>query len=186
MSSHLSLENLFGNSFQKVPLYFWEGQYQRKWMQSPLKSHLLHPYYMKFLQIRWYEEYLLCLFIQILHFYIVQENGHSSMYTWILSTGWWESRAPVNPDAVIVIGFLCTSLICGFIYINRFWFTFTAHKFFSSSFQGWYSFDIFGVPNSIFGLSFGNGKENEGEIKTCTHAFCLESNKDNEKFFSFS
>ncbi|XP_058195319.1 uncharacterized protein LOC131311767 isoform X1 [Rhododendron vialii] len=56
------------------------------------------------------------------HFFLdhlFEENGHSSMYTWILSTGWWESRAPVNPDAVIVIGFLCTSLICGFIYINR-------------------------------------------------------------------
>ncbi|GFZ07807.1 DSS1 homolog on chromosome V [Actinidia rufa] len=47
------------------------------------------------------------------------ENGHSSMYTWILSTGWWESRAPVNPDAVIVVGCLCTCLISGFIYINR-------------------------------------------------------------------
>ena len=41
------------------------------------------------------------------------------MYTWILSTGWWENRAPVNPDAVVVVGFLCTFLIGGFIYINR-------------------------------------------------------------------
>lgn len=41
------------------------------------------------------------------------------MYTWILSTGWWINRAPVNPDAVIVVGFLCTCLIGGFIYINR-------------------------------------------------------------------
>ncbi|KAJ9677693.1 hypothetical protein PVL29_022588 [Vitis rotundifolia] len=47
------------------------------------------------------------------------ENGHSSMYTWILSTGWWKNRAPVNPDAVVVVGFLCASLIGGFIYINR-------------------------------------------------------------------
>ncbi|KAF6157343.1 hypothetical protein GIB67_004281 [Kingdonia uniflora] len=47
------------------------------------------------------------------------ENGHSSMYTWILSTGWWKGRAPVNPDAVIVVGFLCTCLIGGFVYINR-------------------------------------------------------------------
>ncbi|XAR72640.1 hypothetical protein NMG60_11019353 [Bertholletia excelsa] len=56
------------------------------------------------------------------HFFLdhlFEENGHSSMYTWILSTGWWEGRAPVNPDAVIVVGFLCTFLICGFIYINR-------------------------------------------------------------------
>ncbi|KAL6973265.1 hypothetical protein U1Q18_027447 [Sarracenia purpurea var. burkii] len=56
------------------------------------------------------------------HFFLdhlFEENGHSSMYTWILSTGWWESRAPVNPDAVIVVGFLCTFLISGFIYINR-------------------------------------------------------------------
>ncbi|XP_010663192.1 uncharacterized protein LOC100256944 isoform X2 [Vitis vinifera] len=47
------------------------------------------------------------------------ENGHSSMYTWILSTGWWKNRAPVNPDAVVVVGFLCASLIGGFMYINR-------------------------------------------------------------------
>ena len=53
----------------------------------------------------------------------VQENGHSKMYTWILSTGWWETRAPVNPDAVVVVGFLCICLIGGFIYINR-WFYF--------------------------------------------------------------
>ncbi|KAJ8427320.1 hypothetical protein Cgig2_030585 [Carnegiea gigantea] len=47
------------------------------------------------------------------------ENGKSSMYTWILSTGWWVSRAPINPDAVVVVGVLCASLIGGFIYINR-------------------------------------------------------------------
>lgn len=58
----------------------------------------------------------------ISHFFLdhlFEENGHSSMYTWILSTGWWKNRAPVNPDAVIVVGFLCTCLIGGFIYINR-------------------------------------------------------------------
>lgn len=56
------------------------------------------------------------------HFFLdhlFEENGHSSMYTWILSTGWWKNRAPVNPDAVVVVGFLCASLIGGFIYINR-------------------------------------------------------------------
>ncbi|XP_065876192.1 uncharacterized protein [Euphorbia lathyris] len=56
------------------------------------------------------------------HFFLdhlFEENGHSTMYTWILSTGWWKNRAPVNPDAVIVVGFLCTCLIGGFIYINR-------------------------------------------------------------------
>uniref|UniRef100_A0A7N0V1F1 Uncharacterized protein n=1 Tax=Kalanchoe fedtschenkoi TaxID=63787 RepID=A0A7N0V1F1_KALFE len=56
------------------------------------------------------------------HFFLdhlFEENGHSTMYTWILSTGWWEGRAPVNPDAVFVIGFLCSCLIGGFIYINR-------------------------------------------------------------------
>ncbi|KAK6920741.1 hypothetical protein RJ641_014419 [Dillenia turbinata] len=26
------------------------------------------------------------------------DGGHSIMYTWIISTGWWEGRAPVNPD----------------------------------------------------------------------------------------
>ncbi|GLT83789.1 hypothetical protein SLE2022_020600 [Rubroshorea leprosula] len=56
------------------------------------------------------------------HFFLdhlFEENGHSSMYTWILSTGWWINRAAVNPDAVVVVGFLCTLLIVGFIYINR-------------------------------------------------------------------
>ncbi|XP_042042783.1 uncharacterized protein LOC121787996 [Salvia splendens] len=56
------------------------------------------------------------------HFFLdhlFEENGHSSMYTWILSTGWWKTRAPVNPDAVVVIGLLCAALIGGFIYIYR-------------------------------------------------------------------
>ncbi|XP_026422075.1 uncharacterized protein LOC113318161 isoform X4 [Papaver somniferum] len=47
------------------------------------------------------------------------ENGHSSMYTWILSTGWWKGRAPVNMDSIVVVGSLCTCLFGGFIYINR-------------------------------------------------------------------
>ncbi|XP_074562713.1 uncharacterized protein LOC141819274 [Curcuma longa] len=56
------------------------------------------------------------------HFFLdhlFEENGHSTMYTWILSTGWWKSRAPINPDAVIVVGVLCTCLFAGFVYINR-------------------------------------------------------------------
>ncbi|KAL8217556.1 hypothetical protein R6Q57_020929 [Mikania cordata] len=56
------------------------------------------------------------------HFFLdhlFEENGHSTVYTWILSTGWWKGRAPVNPDAVVVIGFLCTCLVVGFIRINR-------------------------------------------------------------------
>lgn len=56
------------------------------------------------------------------HFFLdhlFEENGHSSMYTWILSTGWWKNRAPINPDAVFVVGLLCTCLLGGFIYINR-------------------------------------------------------------------
>ncbi|KAM7471324.1 hypothetical protein LguiA_009507 [Lonicera macranthoides] len=56
------------------------------------------------------------------HFFLdhlFEENGHSTMYTWILSTGWWKTRAPVNPDACFVVGFLCICLIGGFIYINR-------------------------------------------------------------------
>ncbi|TVT98352.1 hypothetical protein EJB05_56356, partial [Eragrostis curvula] len=50
---------------------------------------------------------------------ITKENGHSTMYTWILSTGWWKGRAPINPDAVVVVGLLCICLIGGFVYINR-------------------------------------------------------------------
>ncbi|KAJ6375578.1 hypothetical protein OIU77_000540 [Salix suchowensis] len=56
------------------------------------------------------------------HFFLdhlFEENGQSTVYTWILSTGWWKNRAPVNPDAVFVVGFLCTCLIGGFIYLNR-------------------------------------------------------------------
>lgn len=56
------------------------------------------------------------------HFFLdhlFEENGHSRTYTWILSTGWWKNRAPVNPDAVVVVGFLCACLLGGFIYINR-------------------------------------------------------------------
>ncbi|KAF5758562.1 hypothetical protein HanXRQr2_Chr16g0730651 [Helianthus annuus] len=56
------------------------------------------------------------------HFFLdhlFEENGHSTVYTWILSTGWWKGRAPVNPDAVVVVGFLCGCLIIGFIHINR-------------------------------------------------------------------
>lgn len=67
-------------------------------------------------------------FFVCLRFYVLyvpsnlQENGHSSEYTWILSTGWWEGRAPVNPDAVVVVGILCIILIGGFVYINRYLF----------------------------------------------------------------
>ncbi|ESW27401.1 hypothetical protein PHAVU_003G198900 [Phaseolus vulgaris] len=56
------------------------------------------------------------------HFFLddlFEENGKTTTYTWILSTGWWQSRAPVNPDAVVVVGFLCACLIGGFFYINR-------------------------------------------------------------------
>ncbi|XP_059641339.1 uncharacterized protein LOC132283413 [Cornus florida] len=56
------------------------------------------------------------------HFFLdnlFEENGQSSMYTWILSTGWWDGPAPINPDAVVVVGILCACLIGGFVYINR-------------------------------------------------------------------
>ncbi|XP_048557863.1 uncharacterized protein LOC125538642 isoform X4 [Triticum urartu] len=56
------------------------------------------------------------------HFFLdhlFEENGHSTMYTWILRTGWWKGRAPINPDAVFVVGLLCVCLIGGFVYINR-------------------------------------------------------------------
>ncbi|GER56866.1 uvrB/uvrC motif-containing protein [Striga asiatica] len=33
-------------------------------------------------------------------YFFCMENGHSSMYTWILSTGWWKNRAPIDPDAL--------------------------------------------------------------------------------------
>lgn len=70
----------------------------------------------------WKQCFLLIAAGSLSHFFLdhlFEENGKSSMYTWILSTGWWVSRAPINPDAVVVVGVLCTSLIGGFIYINR-------------------------------------------------------------------
>lgn len=42
------------------------------------------------------------------------------MYKWILSTGWWKGSAPIDADSVFVIGLLCTSLLAGFVYINRY------------------------------------------------------------------
>ncbi|KAL6318631.1 hypothetical protein AAG906_000709 [Vitis piasezkii] len=45
--------------------------------------------------------------------------SHFSWTTCLRYTGWWKNRAPVNPDAVVVVGFLCASLIGGFMYINR-------------------------------------------------------------------
>ncbi|KAL2936029.1 Dipeptidyl-peptidase 6 [Bienertia sinuspersici] len=56
------------------------------------------------------------------HFFLdhlFEENGKSSTYTWILSTGWWNGRAPINPDAVVVVSLLCIGLIVGFTYIHR-------------------------------------------------------------------
>ncbi|MED6147387.1 hypothetical protein PIB30_043603 [Stylosanthes scabra] len=56
------------------------------------------------------------------HFFLdhlFEENGKTTTYTWILSTGWWESRAPNYPDAVIAVSILCSSLIAGFLYLNR-------------------------------------------------------------------
>ncbi|KHN48604.1 hypothetical protein glysoja_015752 [Glycine soja] len=56
------------------------------------------------------------------HFFLdhlFEENGKTTTYTWILSTGRWQSRAPVNPDAVVVVVFLCACLIGGFFYLNR-------------------------------------------------------------------
>ncbi|CAI9112599.1 OLC1v1013067C2 [Oldenlandia corymbosa var. corymbosa] len=56
------------------------------------------------------------------HFFLdhlFEENGQSSMYKWILSTGWWSGRAPITPDTVAVISFLSFCLIGGFTYINR-------------------------------------------------------------------
>lgn len=70
----------------------------------------------------WKQCFLLISAGSLSHFFLdhlFEENGKSSMYTWILSTGWWVSRAPINPDAVVVVAFLCSSLIGGFIYINR-------------------------------------------------------------------
>lgn len=88
----------------------------------------------------------------IYHVLNVQENGHSTMYSWVLSTGWWESRAPINSDAVVIVGFLCTCLIGGFFHINRYfpWFhpklclNFTRH-----SYSSWYNHitDSFGVKS---------------------------------------
>ncbi|KAK7265705.1 hypothetical protein RJT34_33328 [Clitoria ternatea] len=67
-----------------------------------------------------------CLFLvsagSFTHFFVdnlFEENGKTPMYTWILSTGWWQSEAPNHPDAVVVVCILCVLLLCGFLYLNR-------------------------------------------------------------------
>ncbi|CAN6448660.1 unnamed protein product [Victoria cruziana] len=66
-----------------------------------------------------------CLFLvaagSFSHFFLdhlFEENGRSPTYLWILSTGWWQERAPNNPDAVMVVGILTASLLIGFVHIN--------------------------------------------------------------------
>ncbi|OMO59807.1 hypothetical protein COLO4_34057 [Corchorus olitorius] len=55
------------------------------------------------------------------HLFEVDDSSLSSarLIIYDLKDGVAEGRAPVNPDAVIVVGLLCTCLIGGFIYINR-------------------------------------------------------------------
>ncbi|CAI8609939.1 unnamed protein product [Vicia faba] len=86
-----------------------------------LHSHLLHSSLPKVPLTK-----MQCFFLisagSFTHFFLdhlFEENGKTTMYTWILSTGWWEGRAPVNPDAVVVVSFLCACLIGGFFYLNR-------------------------------------------------------------------
>ncbi|XP_050221993.1 uncharacterized protein LOC126672106 isoform X2 [Mercurialis annua] len=90
---------------------------------SAITDYIHHPFFYIFIL-----GFPLCVFYSWVSKVLIQrkildsvsgENGHSSVYTWILSTGWWKNRAPVNPDAVIVVGILCKLLIGGFIYINR-------------------------------------------------------------------
>lgn len=82
------------------------------------------------------------------------------MYMWILSTGWWKSRAPINPDAVFIISILCTTLIGGFIYINKF----VSAKFHPVKHKGLPSFRL--LIYSTFCLIFSQSKAPEVIEKT--------------------
>eukprot|EP00850_Spirogloea_muscicola_P020247 SM000211S06617 [mRNA] locus=s211:25842:27497:+ [translate_table: standard] len=56
------------------------------------------------------------------HFFLdnlFEENGQTPLYRWIISTGWWDGPAPIEPESVIVIGSLCVALLVGFYFINR-------------------------------------------------------------------
>lgn len=72
--------------------------------------------------LSWKQCFMLISAGSLSHFFLdhlFEENGKSSTYTWILSTGWWEGRAPINLDAVVVTSLLCIGLIVGFMYIHR-------------------------------------------------------------------
>lgn len=41
------------------------------------------------------------------------------MMSWVIGTGWWETEAPVDVSAVLVVGSLSCALLGGFAWINR-------------------------------------------------------------------
>ncbi|KAK1309760.1 hypothetical protein QJS10_CPA08g01682 [Acorus calamus] len=99
-----------------VPLSFFYGWLSRVLLEKGLLDSLFS------VPLTRRQCFLLLSAGSLSHFFLdhlFEENGHSSMYTWILSTGWWKGRAPIYPDSVLVVGFLCTCLVGGFMYINR-------------------------------------------------------------------
>ncbi|XP_024539039.1 uncharacterized protein LOC9653117 isoform X2 [Selaginella moellendorffii] len=67
-----------------------------------------------------------CLYLiaagSLSHFFLdnlFEENGHTKMLVWILSTGWWQGAAPLDFMSVLIVGLLCSVLLASFIYINR-------------------------------------------------------------------
>lgn len=95
-------------------------------LYSRISSFLLHKHFLDSSLSKVPLTKMQCLFLvsagSLTHFFLdhlFEENGKTTMYTWILSTGWWQGRAPVNPDAVVVVGCLCVCLIGGFFYLNR-------------------------------------------------------------------
>ncbi|CAI8609006.1 unnamed protein product [Vicia faba] len=86
-----------------------------------LRSRLLHASHSR-LPLTKMQCFLLISAGSFTHFFLdhlFEENGKTTMYKWILGTGWWDGTAPIYPSAVVVVGFLCLCLIGGFLYLNR-------------------------------------------------------------------
>ncbi|GAQ82224.1 hypothetical protein KFL_001040270 [Klebsormidium nitens] len=62
----------------------------------------------------------------ISHFFLdnlFEEEGRTPMMRWVISTGWWETDAPVDVAAVLVVGALSCALLGGFAWMYRSSFT---------------------------------------------------------------
>ncbi|KAE9601442.1 hypothetical protein Lal_00023737 [Lupinus albus] len=116
-----SIADLIHNPFYYILILGFPLSFLYSWISSYLiHTHLLDS--VSRVHLTRMQCFLLISAGSFTHFFLdhlFEENGKTATYTWILSTGWWESRAPVNPDSVVVVGLFCASLIGGFFYLNR-------------------------------------------------------------------